>query len=416
MGKNYEEVEGEKFWNAWEIELTKFRDHVFRVKRQFRMSRELKEHLPDNEVYVHMDFAENYACKTADEIQSAYWNSSQVTLHPIVIYYRENKEIKHHSLVAISNTLVHASSTVVAILDKLYALQLPELQNVKHVHYWTDSPTSQYRNRYIFDLVLSHEERYGSSATWNYFESGHGKGPCDGVGGTVKRMADQAVNAQKADIQDADDFLSWAQTSSIRGITFFFVKKSECEAQADHQKKCSLQPVKGTMSLHACRKSEDDLYIAKTSCYCEACLKGDLCDHWTKGNITRKNMTGEKDKAESSKQKVQTDDTVQQLHKDGTSDDYLADDYVAAVYNGNWYIGQVIQDDKQDRELEISFMQRKKELYQWPSRKDVIWVPYDHVLTKLKPPTASGKTRRMLKFDKEDMKTVVDSFDEFKSV
>ena len=54
-----EEVEREKFWNAWEIELTEFRDHVFRVQRQFRMSRELKEHLPDNEVYVHMEFAEN---------------------------------------------------------------------------------------------------------------------------------------------------------------------------------------------------------------------------------------------------------------------------------------------------------------------------------------------------------------------
>ncbi|WAR07281.1 LOW QUALITY PROTEIN: hypothetical protein MAR_017239 [Mya arenaria] len=32
-----------------------------------------------------------------------------------------------------------------------------------------------------------------SGARWNYFEVGHGKGPCDGLGGTVKRMADDAI-------------------------------------------------------------------------------------------------------------------------------------------------------------------------------------------------------------------------------
>ena len=27
----------------------------------------------------------------------------------------------------------------------------------------------------------------------SYMESGHGKGPCDPIGGTVKRKADQAI-------------------------------------------------------------------------------------------------------------------------------------------------------------------------------------------------------------------------------
>ena len=28
---------------------------------------------------------------------------------------------------------------------------------------------------------------------WHYFEKGHGKGPCDGIGGAVKRGAAQAA-------------------------------------------------------------------------------------------------------------------------------------------------------------------------------------------------------------------------------
>jgi hypothetical protein len=60
-------------------------------------------------------------------------------------------------------------------------------------HYWTDSPTSQYRNKLIFDVVANHKSLYDCCTVWNYFEAGHGKGPCDGLGWTVKRMADTAT-------------------------------------------------------------------------------------------------------------------------------------------------------------------------------------------------------------------------------
>ena len=45
------------------------------------------------------------------------------------------------------------------------------------IHYWTDSPTLQYRNKTIFSVVSRHEETFGVKAVWNYFEAGHGKGP-----------------------------------------------------------------------------------------------------------------------------------------------------------------------------------------------------------------------------------------------
>ena len=46
---------------------------------------------------------------------------------------------------------------------------------------------------------------------WYNFEVGHGKGPCDGRGGTTKRMADEAVKSGKVVIQDATDFFAWTQ-------------------------------------------------------------------------------------------------------------------------------------------------------------------------------------------------------------
>jgi hypothetical protein len=46
---------------------------------------------------VQMDFAENYSCKSVEEIQTAYWNQTGVTLHPVVVYYKKNGETQHKS-------------------------------------------------------------------------------------------------------------------------------------------------------------------------------------------------------------------------------------------------------------------------------------------------------------------------------
>ena len=77
--------------------------------------------------------------------------------------------------------------------------------NLEIIYYWTDSPTSQYRNKTIFKVIY-HEEYFNCKASWNYIEAGHGKGPCDPIGGTAKHKADQPVKNGRFVIQDAVDF------------------------------------------------------------------------------------------------------------------------------------------------------------------------------------------------------------------
>lgn len=43
--------------------------------------------------------------------------------------------------------------------------------------------------------------------TWNFTEAGHGKGAADGVGATVRRVADAAV-AKGKDIDNIKDFMT----------------------------------------------------------------------------------------------------------------------------------------------------------------------------------------------------------------
>ena len=230
---------------------------------------------------------ENYGCKCQEEVQSAYFNQTSVTLHPMVIYYRDSdNKLAHKSLTVISDTMSHAAPTVLAFLDQAIDCIKEIDPGVKMIHIWTDSPTSQYRNKAIFHAVGNFENLYGISARWNYFEAGHGKGPCDGLGGTVKRMADEAVKTEKAVIQEAKDFFAWAQSSSMSAVKFLFVSKDECEQKAAELKKLSLKPIKGTMEVHAVSgQGHSTVMTRAVSCYCDLCLEGSFCTGWRKGVV-----------------------------------------------------------------------------------------------------------------------------------
>ena len=76
--------------------------------------------LTESEAIVQMDFAENYTCQSLEEVQSAYWNASMVTLHLAIAYYRsEDGQVSHKSRVFISDELGHNSATVFAFIKEL---------------------------------------------------------------------------------------------------------------------------------------------------------------------------------------------------------------------------------------------------------------------------------------------------------
>ena len=108
------------FLEKLSLQVQEFSEHVQRVRKQHEECLKVKQNLPLNEVVVNMDFAENYSCKSVEEIQSAYWNMSAVTLHPIVVYYKEGSErLKHKSIVMVSDEMAHNSNTVLTFIDKL---------------------------------------------------------------------------------------------------------------------------------------------------------------------------------------------------------------------------------------------------------------------------------------------------------
>ena len=238
----------------------------------------------------------------------------------MVLYYKDdNEELNNENIVIVPDEMGHTSRVVVTFLDAIvpkikkcapnihkvhYYTDSPTSKikksapNIHKVHYYTDSPTSQYRNQIIFHAVANHKEIYECGATWNYFEAGHGKGPCDGLGGTVKRMADEAVMSGKATIQDAEDFLKWTQTEncSMKTMHFMFVQSSISQQKSAPLSMYEMKPVKGTMQLHAViGKGNNTINFSNVNCHCEECISDQECksNQWAQETLEVKDKSSD---------------------------------------------------------------------------------------------------------------------------
>ena len=78
-----------------------------------------KQDLKPGELIILMDFAENYSFIVQDAVQGFHWENSQATLHPFVIYYKDNEELKNISCCIISDSLQHDTVAVNVFLIEL---------------------------------------------------------------------------------------------------------------------------------------------------------------------------------------------------------------------------------------------------------------------------------------------------------
>ena len=66
----------------------------------------------------------------------------------------------HKSMAIVSDEPSHNALTIFAILQKTMPYVKSNVEDLDQVHYWTDSPTSQYRNKTICSIVRHHEEHF----------------------------------------------------------------------------------------------------------------------------------------------------------------------------------------------------------------------------------------------------------------
>ncbi|KAG1698830.1 U11/U12 small nuclear ribonucleoprotein [Nymphon striatum] len=148
------------------------------------------------------------------------------TIHLVVIYFKEEGKLNHQSLCCISDDLEHDTGFVHALQSQVVSYLAKEHLSIKHIHYFSDGCAAQYKNyKNILNLCYHHED-FNVRASWSFFASSHGKSPCDGVGGVVKRLLSRASLQRATDNQilTVEAVLDFC-INKIYGIHFIFLSK-----------------------------------------------------------------------------------------------------------------------------------------------------------------------------------------------
>ena len=281
----------DEFIEDFKAALEVLREHSYRVTTQYTQIRLCRsEMLPLTECSIQIDYSENFACCYQNEVSAAFYDRNQITLHPMVVHHRTaDLTLQHISFVGISEEKAHTVPTTLAFLTALHKVLKELLPHLKVVHYVSDSPSSQYRNKTAVALMANHKKLFGTDSSWHWLESGHGKGPCDGVGGCVKKMAEVQVKRGSI-ISDAETFYN--VMSAVKETKMKFVRVTHRDVVHSQAviNKWSITPISGLMQAHALVPHSGHLYWRATSCFKQCCYEDGLfhpaCPGWFKTSIT----------------------------------------------------------------------------------------------------------------------------------
>ena len=118
------------------LQLNKLTPHSYLAKSQSRYLKQRKEEISDSEVLFLRDFAMNYKFIVQDDIQSYHWNTSQCTLHPVVLYFKLENAMQSECFCIMLSDSSYDVAFVYMVQKKIEVIKAT-LPNIKNwVFYW----------------------------------------------------------------------------------------------------------------------------------------------------------------------------------------------------------------------------------------------------------------------------------------
>lgn len=124
--------------------------------------------------------------------------------------------------------------------------------------------------------------------------------------------------------------------------------------------------------------------VRDTSCFCEACFdNGNLvpaCEVQVIHSIS--SDPGQGTKRGTTTISFTDEPALEHIANDmeNAGELYQVDAYVAAISESKWYIGKILEYEKENQEYHVTFMTGGKKLFRWPEKTDKIWIPDSYIL------------------------------------
>ena len=229
-----------------------------------------------------------------------------------------------------------------------------------------------------------HKTDFGCQAEWHFYATSHGKGPCDGIGGTVKRLAAKASLQRPygSQIMTPRQLFDWA-IQSIKGVQFKYCTIDDYGQEdifLEERLKIS-RTIPGTQKLHCFIPLSNTKILTPLS----------------NTKILTKSF---------SNLSIAKEERVFHLHKTEIPIDEI-NAFVTAMHGDSWCLGCVLPVNQEDKTVRITTLipNGPSQSYRYPVRERVISVSADDILTKVDPSTSYGGTlKEETKAPKEQLK------------
>lgn len=367
----------EEYLNKLIEGIEKLIPHSFVTKSQAKYLKEIKNKLKIDEAIVLIDFSENYSFVLQNEAQGYHWSSC--SLHPVVIYTRRvnNEDLIVSNLCVVSDDLKHDVAFVYETQKVAIEYLKKNFPEVKQLTYYSDGCAAQYKNcKNFFNLCL-HEKDFGLKAIWCFFATSHGKSPCDGIGGTVKRIVTKASLQRSAGsaIDSSQKLFDFCK-GRIENISFIMISKETlikaCQNLQDRFTQAKTVP--GTRSFHYFEPLSEDSIATKHTSYNE-----NFC--------TIFNFSGENHSVKMS--------------------DVAIHNYIACIYDDRWYFGLVLSKHEDEGDVKVKFFHPHGPApsFHWPPKEDICCIPVSNIISCVNSP-ATKASGRMYYFSEKDIASI----------
>lgn len=152
------------------------------------------------------------------------------------------------------------------------------MPHVNVIHFQSDGPSTQYKNKSNFYLFRYHCEKLNLQlASYTFTTPGHGKSSADGTGGTVKCFCDRCVH-QGHDIVSAADMVELIAKAELKVQMFLITTQDIEDVDKILRKVIPIPETKKTFQLIWSNKDENRIYTNNLSCF--ECLGDSPCKHY----------------------------------------------------------------------------------------------------------------------------------------
>ncbi|VDI26217.1 Hypothetical predicted protein [Mytilus galloprovincialis] len=265
-------------------------------------------------------------CSAREEIQSSYFQRTEVSLHVSIIYRHavleydgkdsttENPNIIKEHFFVVSNDDKHDHHFVHEVQNQIKEYLNSISYNVSTMHEYTDGCQCQYKSRHCMGDVSNGQQDFGyDRLIRNYFETSHAKGPQDAAGGYVKRQADLAILRRKATIQTAHDFYKFANENlqETRDSSVCLRRVFRFIDNIDRNRDRYFKSIPQNRNIHQIISEREGLLsVRNLSCYsCDSCLlnMAHSCQHTELVGLV-KNIQTEKERGCAIVEDISPDD------------------------------------------------------------------------------------------------------------